>query len=126
MIIELNIGLHIQGRINNETQYSKRSAVALLKLGHLVVDSQRFVTQYQGPTGYVTEPGLFVALQTNNLFDAQTVVYELAIQLEQDCIGVYCPQTDSGSLVGPQSENWGSFQLAFFKRFSAQPERLAA
>ena len=126
MTIELNIGLDISGQDSTEVQYTNRASFALFQLRGLVYHSQRFVSQYQGPDGVIIEHGLFVALNTNNMLAVRADVYSLSNRMNQDCIGVYSPTLDRGDLVGPQSEKWGPFQQALFKRFVAQSERMAA
>ena len=126
MKLELNIGLDIKGHANSTQDRALRASKALHQLSGLITYSQRFVTEYTGPDGRVTEHGLFVALNSNNKFATMSIVACLAVSIGQDCIAIYDPETGVGSLVGPQSENWGSFQLEFFKRCDQEQERLAA
>lgn len=48
---------------------------------------------------------------------------QISIDLEQDCIAVYRPETNGGSLVGPKAKEWGEFNPEFF--FLLNGKRLA-
>lgn len=50
-------------------------------------------------------------------------LYQIAEDLEQDCIAVYSPTTGKGVLIGPDAKAWGKFNPAFF--FNLDGKRLA-
>lgn len=41
-------------------------------------------------------------------------VYEVARDLEQDCIAVWCIDDQCGTLIGPRTERWGTFNPSHF------------
>jgi len=116
MSIELNIGLHAAGQDNSAAASDRRAADALARLGDLVDYSERYETRYEGPSGTVVEPGLFVRLNINILLVCVGTLYAVAEIADQDCISAYDPATRHGLLIGPQSQNWGSFNASFFVR----------
>lgn len=127
MIVELNIGLNCTNRPNTQGHIDERAAVAYRMLSRFIVFSRRFATSYPGPDGaQVTERGLFVALETNNLFSAAREIFKTATALGQDCIAVYYPSRSQGLLLGPRAEAWGQFDSNHFRRFDRADERLAA
>jgi hypothetical protein len=126
MRIELNIGLNATGRTNTPAACDERAEHALSRLSCAVIESHRYVTTYEGPDGDTTEPGLFVALNTNNYFLTVQSVYMIAALLHQDCISVYAPSLNSGRLVGPRASPWGAFDLDFFHRADAVVLQAAA
>lgn len=51
--------------------------------------------------------------------DAEYIDFEKAIKnlsdaLKQDCIAVYFPKSDSGALIGSNSDDWGIFDKRYF------------
>lgn len=46
-------------------------------------------------------------------------------ELAQDCIAVYDPNADRGTLIGPLADNWGAFNLDYFQSPPANWEDLA-
>lgn len=50
-------------------------------------------------------------------------LYQIAEDLEQDCIAVYSPTTGKGVLIGPDAKAWGKFNPHFF--FTLDGQRLA-
>lgn len=50
-------------------------------------------------------------------------LYQIAEDLEQDCIAVYSPTTGKGVLIGPDAQAWGKFNPAYF--FTLNGQRLA-
>ena len=127
MLVELNIGLDCKDQLNTPAHLAERAAVAHRMLSRFLVFSRRFTTSYPGPDGaQVTERGLFVALETNNLFSASREIFKTAIALDQDCIAVYYPGRSQGLLLGPRADAWGQFDANHFRRFDRADERLAA
>lgn len=127
MNIELNIGLNVEGGTNTPAAFDARANQAIARLiGCALLETTRYETTYQGPDGDTTEPGLFVRLDTNNLFFAEQTVYFLSVLLDQDCISVYYPALESGRLVGPRSSKWGAFDADFFHRPATVELRAAA
>ena len=122
MIIELNIGLEVNGAANNQAEIRERAiqAIGLLKgaLGFDAVQTRRYDTEYEGPDGLCLERGLYARVNTaRSVFEVQGLVYEIANALEQDCIAVYIPRSGVGRLVGPRAGKWGEFDLDFFTSF---------
>ena len=125
MKIELNIGLDVKGGINTPLLRAHQETLARTTLKAFKPRCERFLTSYAGPDGQVTEAMLFVALDANNLFDVVKIVYALATELQQDCIAVYLPEADEGTLVGRNCAHWGEFNGDSFTS-AAGAERLAA
>lgn len=64
-----------------------------------------------------TEPTLLVQLDGGPEFDLDDVLYFIgrtATYLRQDCIAVYLPHNNTGTLCGPRAEKWGPFNPALF------------
>lgn len=122
MIIELNIGLNVNGEVNSQLQCEQRAKQALefLKQKFSSVKSATYTNQYEGPDGtLVLEPGLYVKISTTNtIFECYGVVYELSILLQQDCIALYNRRTGVGKLIGPGAGKWGEFDLTYFEQFN--------
>lgn len=121
MIVELNIGLNVNGEANSQRQCEQRAKQALqyLKQKFSNVKSATYTNQYETNDGtLVLEPGLYVRISTtNSIFETYGVVYALAIELCQDCIAVYSPRTGVGKLIGPSAGSWGEFDLTYFEQF---------
>jgi len=127
MLVELNIGLDCKDQPNTQVDIDARAAMARRMLSKFLVFSRGFYTSYPGPDGaQVNERGLFVTLETNNLFSASREIFKTAIALDQDCIAVYYPGRSQGLLLGPRAEAWGQFDANHFRRFDRADERLAA
>lgn len=54
-----------------------------------------------------------VHIETSMHFEHE--VFQLANNLEQDCIAAYDTLAGVGSLIGPDAESWGDFRLEFFQ-----------
>jgi len=50
-------------------------------------------------------------LELNEILDATA---RLATSLKQDCIAVYCTETNTGTLVGRYADAWGQFDMNYF------------
>ena len=122
MIIELNIGLNVNGEVNSQLQCEQRAKQALqfLKQKFSSVKSATYTNQYETNDGtLVLEPGLFVRVSTvGSIFEIDKVIYDLAVELRQDCIAVYLPRSGVGKLIGPNADKWGKFDLTYFEQFA--------
>ena len=108
--LELNLRLDVRGRSSTAAEIAQRHARALALLGDCehrrcdaAVDGQlvpRLVARIKG-------------------WDTAGV-YDLAEQMDQDCIAVLDVATGVGSLIGPRIQGYGTFDLARFQRFSAE------
>lgn len=45
---------------------------------------------------------------------ATELLYDGVVAMEQDCIAIYFHEDDSGTLYGPDSAEWGAFNVNFF------------
>jgi len=112
MRIELNIGLNVANGDNSMRARSARVGMALAALSGrwLVLDRRAYSN---------TEETLilrcFVPVEEVETFNF--VVFELAMDLQQDCIAAYNAAAMSGSLIGPNTAAWGEFNPDFFIRF---------
>jgi hypothetical protein len=50
-------------------------------------------------------------------------IYDLAVQMDQDCIAVLDVATGQGSLIGPSTDGYGTFDLAHFHRLKVDPAK---
>lgn len=118
MKIELNIGLErADGGLPLVTY---RKALEVLNKAVDVAYDRTYVTTYEHGEIH-TELGLFVAFEWKaTAKEFFTFIGLLSIDLGQDCIAAYSPDTDGGALIGPKATEWGFFNKAFFKRFDAQ------
>lgn len=126
MQLEINIGLDVTGRPGNELAYAARTARALDLLGNRVRYSERFETRYAGPEGDTIEASLFVRLDAQSMFSVVGVVYDIALELEQDCIAIYSPLINYGRLIGPRAAQWGEFDSSYFVRATTDYQLEAA
>lgn len=132
MIIELNIGLNVNGSANSMAQCRERAiqAIAFLRaaFGPVLVQTERMDSQYEGPNGLELEPTLYVKLDSPlDWLRSYDQVYELAEALGQDCIAMYCPRSRDGEMVGPGAAAWPDFDFNYFKQpADVSPERKAA
>lgn len=108
MIIELNIGLNIAGTQNTKEQRDFRAEFAIGRL------PERSSYRREVST---TEDTLVVACFGDDGALFRAMVYELAMDLQQDCIAVYNATSFSGALIGPNAAAWGEFNPEFFIRF---------
>lgn len=125
--IELNIGLHVAGQDNAPARRDARAVRALTELalrGATVLRQRREVATYQDQAGEtrVEETLVVEILDEAWLRRKPSPFYAISEACGQDCIAVYWPATDSGELIGPRAEEWGSFDLQYFIRF----DRVAA
>ncbi len=124
MIVELNIGLNVNGEVNSVFDCEERARYALQYLKTKVsgVKSATYTNQYETADGtLVLEPGLYVKVKTEGtIFELYEIVYKLAIELRQDCIALYNPRTGVGKLIGPSAGSWGEFDLTYFEQFSEE------
>lgn len=120
MIIELNIGLNITGRRNSLADCSERAiqAIAYLNAKFKKSYTRRVISEYEGPNGIELEDTLVARIDASrgNREYLMGAVYQLAVDLEQDCIAIKFSD-DSGMLVGPNTGKWGEFDLNFFKDY---------
>lgn len=72
-----------------------------------------------------TEPTLVCEVQalTRSPSLVLQFLYQIAIDLDQDCIAVYREATRKGVLIGPRAADWGEFNPEFF--FTLDGSRLA-
>ena len=121
MIVELNIGLEVNGRRNSVFDCEERARYALqyLKTKFSGVKSATYSNQYEiGDGTLVLEQGLYVKVRTEGtIFELYEAVYKLAVELNQECIAVYNPRTAVGKLIGPGTGSWGDFDFNYFEQF---------
>ncbi len=115
MIIELNIGLNIEGSLNNQRQRDSRADHAL---GRIRCYTKILGTRRAQST---TEDTLVLSVEREGSESAfYNEVYTLASDLSQDCIAVYQVDADNGALIGPRAGAWGEFNPEFFIRFASE------
>jgi hypothetical protein len=115
MIIELNIGLNIEGSLNVQGQRDSRAEFAREAIAYYaqILGARRAQS--------TTEDTLVLSVETDGSEAAlYHAVYNLALNLSQDCIAVYQVDADNGSLIGPNAAAWGEFNPEFFIRFSSE------
>lgn len=104
MKLILNIGLDVKAT----------SQIAAHVAAQIVVAND-FRIERQVTIQSDTEPTLVVEVQ---VFDFPALAWQklkqVAIDLDQDCIAAYNPQTGKGALIGPRAADWGDFNPAFF------------
>ena len=117
MNIELNIGLDVPGADNtpDSRELVALRATAYLSASFAGVAVRRYESSYEQDGVTVTEAGMTVRLTAERPVD--WMVGSLAAMLEQDCIGVFDTDTDTGVLVGPKAADWGAFKPEYFNRF---------
>jgi hypothetical protein len=115
MIIELNIGLDVAGSLNAQSQRDSRAEFAREALAfHAEILGARRATS-------TTEDTLVLSLDLERpRAGFYHAVYNLAINLSQDCIAVFEVEADNGALIGPNSVSWGEFNPEFFIRYSSE------
>jgi hypothetical protein len=120
MIIELNIGLDVEGQTPKASDHFAREKFALGFLGkHYETAHTVVISEYDGPSGETFERTLVVAVAVpdHGILELEQLVFRLAEALGQDVIAVYSPAHEVGALIGPHPEKWGEFNAEYFKRF---------
>ena len=112
MEVILNIGLDV----NATSTIAAHVALEIVKANGFLVRKHAVVQSD-------TEPTLVV---TVSQFDGQLAgrIYSTAVDLQQDCIAVYSPRIQNGTLIGPKAAAWGTFNPEFF--FMPDGTRLAS
>ena len=119
MKLILNIGLDVKAT----SQIAAHVALEIVKACGLLVGKHKVVQSD-------TEPTLVVEASTDPtvLAPFHALTHQIAADLQQDCIAVFIPNTDSaksvGLLSGPRAAAWGEFNPEFF--FLIDGSRLAA
>lgn len=116
MQIELNIGLDIAGSANFQSLRDSRAQFALDVLSTTAV-TQNILGSRRAQSG--TEDTLIVKLNVSSGAENRfrKAIFDLADDLDQDCIAAYNATGWSGELVGPNAAAWGEFNPEFFIRF---------
>lgn len=111
MRIELNIGLNVANGDNSEDLRTNRGTSAYRQLSRWA--------QYGRYAQSSTEETLVVvcSVPVEEVDEFNQVVFELAMDLQQDCIAAYNAAACSGALIGPNTAAWGEFNPEFFIRF---------
>lgn len=126
MKIELNIGLERSDDVDGLTPLrTYRKALETLRKAVDITYDRTYVTTYE--QGEIrTELGLFVAFEWKaTAKEFFTFIGLLSVDLGQDCIAAYSPDTNGGALIGPKATEWGFFNKTFFKRFNEAGEEIA-
>jgi hypothetical protein len=112
---ELNIGLNIEGSLNTQSQRDSRAAFAREAIAFYaeILGARREMS--------TTEDTLVLSVETDGSEAAlYHAVYNLALNLSQDCIAVLQVEADNGALIGPNTAAWGEFNPEFFIRFASE------
>lgn len=111
MRIELNIGLEVANGGNSLYARSARAVKAMRALAGWAT--------YDLLARSNTEETLVMVCHVTpeDMFDFHAAVYELAVEIKQDCIAVYNATRLSGALIGPNAAAWGEFNPEFFIRY---------
>ncbi len=117
MNVQLNIGLNINGSVNTPWQRDARAdfALAFLKLQGTILAFRRAQS--------ATEDTLVVSMGVDSKAAIQVPLVRLAYELDQDCIAVFYPDDNAGTLVGfdpARVANWGEFNPEFFIRYDSE------
>lgn len=109
-MIEMNIGLDVEGEANNQWTRSLRvgAAIRVLTEDHAQFDAIEIIGDMAGSD----EPCLYVQFKSWN--QPEFVIHRIAKQLQQDCIATVIG--GEGKLIGPNAAAWGEFNPAFFRR----------
>lgn len=105
-MIELNLRLDVRWKSHTPEAIAQRHEQALALLGD--VEFRRHDVLVDG----VRVPRLVVAVEDWSEND----LYDLAEQLDQDCIAAFDVPTGRGLLIGPRTEAYGPFDRARFER----------
>lgn len=116
MLIELNIGLDVEGSVNAPHMRDTRAqyAIAFLSGGAW---TQNILGRRRSHSA--TEDTLIVQIQTSSGTEnrVRETIEALAHMLDQDCIALYNATDRCGELIGPKTAAWGAFNPEFFLRF---------
>lgn len=113
MWYQLNIGLNIPSGNNSPKAIAARRAKAESQFPRA-----RFVDAgYVSPNGVeVSEPTIVVQAYFDTDM-ARTWATLVADYYKQDCIAVWCEDTEQGELIGPRAGAWGEFNPEYFVFF---------
>lgn len=107
----LNIGLKTSPHMTKDGKMEDlklRDILAVLPVFNLDFDSAK-IAQSE------TEKTLILKGVSNaEYIDFEKAIKGLSDTLKQDCIAVYFPQSDSGVLIGSNSDDWGMFDKQYF------------
>ncbi len=111
MRIELNIGLNVANGDNSMRARSARVVTAFRALAGWATLDRRAQSN--------TEETLIMVchVPAEDLDEFNQVVFDLAMDLQQDCIAAYNAAACSGALIGPNTAAWGEFNPEFFIRY---------
>lgn len=124
MKVEMNIGLNVKGGANSLHQCTLRArrAIEILRNAGLRYKAERLIAQHEGDDGILQlEDTLVVEIDAPPVGSGRTVkavAYDIAVELQQDCVAVLFVRSNQGELVGPNATSWGEFNPEFFNRFA--------
>lgn len=135
MILELNIGLHVQraGADNSDGAVVARAGRAMRLLAETLALARIFsrveTTRYENDGQQVVERTLVVrAAVRGGRAAIRRHVYRVALALEQDCIAARWTDfsgATTGELIGPFAEAWGKYDEKFFTPYDNEQEQAA-
>lgn len=110
-MIEMNVGLDVEGEVNNRWTRSLRigNAIRLLTEDHAQFDEVAILGDMDG----ADEPCLYVKFLPWMDMPA-FVINRVSKALQQDCIATVID--GQGELIGPNAAAWGRFNPEFFRR----------
>lgn len=119
-MIELNIGLDIEGHDNEGPAITERARGVRALVRHINPQASIYQTgsSYQRDGEAVHEHVLVCQLShipTAKQLSAMGAA--LGSLFGQDCYAAYWPDTGDGLLIGPRAEQWGEFDKQFFIRY---------
>lgn len=136
MILELNIGLHVQrpGADNTDGAMMRRASRTMRLLAETLTLARIFsrvqTSRYENDGRQVVERTLVVRAAVRGERDAiRRHVYRVAAALEQDCIAARWTDLDgatTGELIGPFAEAWGAYDEKFFTPYDNTEQEQAA
>jgi hypothetical protein len=110
MTIEINMRLDEGGRRFTEAQFEQRAQTSVAALGQFGTVLHRVCR-----LGNDQSRHLVARVHVDDI--PGPILFKLAEQFNQECLGVYCTDRQEGHLVGPSADEWGPFDLAKFERF---------
>src|SRR5690625_1557260 len=108
----LNIGHDQSERFTTEPE--AWSAVHVLKAVHSALEGTKAEVTEVKVDQSDTEETSVIYLRGVELNEILDTIDSLAESLLQDCIAVYCTETDSGTLAGRYGDVWGPFNMDYF------------
>ena len=114
MKLEINIRIDRPGSSLAADNQEATRVLATLHNYFGDINAQRIGRQIEGPNDLELHDVMWAEIDAWPLKPAMNRLHTIAAVLGRDCIAVYLPSSDTGSLVGPVTQGYGRFDIDRF------------